>query len=93
MISFTTPKNLESFSQDSVATKSNAIVTYGPFNSIPPSTNEIFISKHQQPVVVHYYHDQPVLEVMQLRRSAEISHWGANLNIEDNVQLRNAGPA
>jgi len=92
VISFTTPKNLESFSQDSMATKSSATVTYGPFNSIPPSTNENFVSKHQQPVVVHYYHDQPVLEVTQLRRSAEISHWGANLNIEDDIHLHNAGP-
>jgi oligosaccharyltransferase complex subunit alpha (ribophorin I) len=92
VISFTAPENLEGFSQDNMATKSGATVTYGPFNSIPPSTNQNFISQYQQPVVVHYYHDQPVLEVVQLRRSAEISHWGANLNVEDNIHLHNAGP-
>lgn len=93
VISFTTPENLQDFIQDNVATKSGATVTYGPFNRIPSSTDENFISKHQQRVAVHYYHDQPVLEVAKLRRSAEISHWGANLNIDDNIHLHNAGPA
>jgi oligosaccharyltransferase complex subunit alpha (ribophorin I) len=84
--------NVEDFAADNVATKSGATVTYGPFNDLPPSTNDNFISEHQQPIIVHYNHDQPVLEVVQLTRSAEISHWGANLNIEDNIHLHNAGP-
>lgn len=32
------------------------------------------------------------MEVTRLSRSAEISHWGSNLNIQDEVDLRNAGP-
>jgi oligosaccharyltransferase complex subunit alpha (ribophorin I) len=93
VISFTTPKDVQEFTLDTPASQSGATVTYGPYNNIPPSANEDFIEKHQQPVVVHYFHEQPVLEVLKLTRSAEISHWGANLNIQDNVHLHNAGPA
>lgn len=42
--------------------------------------------------MIHYHHDQPVLELTKLERFAEISHWGANLNIEDKIVLYNAGP-
>ncbi|RDB22610.1 Dolichyl-diphosphooligosaccharide--protein glycosyltransferase subunit 1 [Hypsizygus marmoreus] len=92
IISFTTPENVQDFTLDIPATKSGATVTYGPYNNIPPSANEKFISKHQQPITVHYHHEQPVLEVLKLTRAAEISHWGANLNIQDNIVLHNAGP-
>lgn len=93
VISFTTPKDVQSFTLDTPASKSGATVTYGPYNNIPPSTDDNFIAEHQQPVTVHYFHEQPVLEVLKLTRSAEISHWGANLNIQDDIQLYNAGPA
>lgn len=33
-----------------------------------------------------------MLAVKSLRRVAEISHWGANLNINDDIHLYNAGP-
>lgn len=92
MISFTTPENIQDFTLETPATKSGSSVTYGPYNNIPSSTNEKFISTHQQPVIVHYHHEQPVLEVLKLGRTAEISHWGANLNIQDDISLHNAGP-
>ncbi|KAJ7095377.1 Ribophorin I [Mycena belliarum] len=91
--SYTTPKKLEDFTLDTPVTKSGATVTYGPYNGIAASANEEFISKHQQPVVIHYNYEYPVAEVPKLKRSAEISHWGANLNIQDEIHLRNAGPA
>jgi len=92
IISFTTPENVGAFTLEDPVTKSGATVTYGPYNNIPPSANKEFVSKHQQDTVVHYYHEQPVLEVAKLRRTAEISHWGANLNIQDDIDLYNAGP-
>ncbi|PPR06967.1 hypothetical protein CVT26_004287 [Gymnopilus dilepis] len=93
IISFTEPKNIESFVENAPGvSKSGATVVYGPYNSIPPSTTDDFIEKYQQPVTVHYYHEQPVLEVLQLKRSVEISHWGANLNTQDEIVLHNAGP-
>jgi oligosaccharyltransferase complex subunit alpha (ribophorin I) len=32
------------------------------------------------------------VEITSLKRVAEISHWGANLNIQNDIALRNAGP-
>ena len=77
---------------ESPVTKSGATVTYGPYNNIAPSTNADFVDKNQQRVAVHFNYDFPVLEVTKYRRSAEVSHWGANLNVQDEVNLRNAGP-
>ncbi|GLB33802.1 putative essential subunit of the N-oligosaccharyl transferase (OST) complex [Lyophyllum shimeji] len=92
VISYTTPENVQDFTLEAPVSKQGATVTYGPYHNIPPSTNDEFIKRHQQPVTVHYYHEQPVLEIMKLERAAEISHWGDNLNIQDNIVLYNAGP-
>jgi oligosaccharyltransferase complex subunit alpha (ribophorin I) len=51
------------------------------------------MAKFQQPISVHYSFDHPVLEIETLHRTAEVSHWGSNLNIEDKIHLHNAGPA
>ncbi|KAJ7180078.1 Ribophorin I [Mycena crocata] len=91
--SYTTPEELEDFTLDATVTKTGATITYGPYNNIAPSANEEFIAKHQQPISVHYNYDHFVSEVPKLKRAAEISHWGANLNIQDEIHLRNAGPA
>jgi len=93
VISYTTPEKAEAFASDGVVTKSGATITYGPYNDIPPSINTDFLTKHQEPLTVHYNYDTPVLEVTKLKRAAEISHWGANLNIQNEIHLRNAGPA
>lgn len=83
---------MDDFTNKNLVTKSGATLTYGPYDHIPPSTNREFIDKYQQPVVVHYNHEQPVVEVLSLQRSVEISHWGANMNTEDRILLHNAGP-
>jgi len=80
------------FARDGAVTKSGATITYGPYHKVRASVNAEFITKHQQPISVHYHFDHPVLEVKKLERSAEISHWGANLNIEDKIHLYNSGP-
>jgi oligosaccharyltransferase complex subunit alpha (ribophorin I) len=92
VISYTTPKDIETFANEGLVSKSGATVIYGPYNDIPSSALIDFIHKYQQPVTVHYHHDQPVLEVLDLKRSVEISHWGANLNTQDEIFLHNAGP-
>lgn len=76
---------------DTPVTKSGATVTYGPFNNIPASANADF-KNTQQRVTVHYEHDTPVMQITSLKRAAEISHWGSNLNIQDDIWLHNAGP-
>ncbi|KAJ7179143.1 Ribophorin I [Mycena filopes] len=91
--SYTTPQNVDAFTLDAPVTKTGATITYGPYNNIAPSANDKFISAHQQSVVLHFNYEYPVVEVPTLKRSAEISHWGANLNIQDEINLHNAGPA
>lgn len=85
------PENVE-FTSDAVVTKSGTTITYGPYYDIPPSASQEFVDKKQKHITVHYTHDYPVLEATKLQRAAEISHWGANLNIEDKYWLHNAGP-
>lgn len=89
---YTTPENLDGFTFDAPVTKSGATVTYGPYNDVPASSSKEFIENKQQTVLIHYNYDYPVIEISKLKRSAEISHWGANLNIQDEIHLRNAGP-
>ncbi|KAJ2931737.1 hypothetical protein H1R20_g5354, partial [Candolleomyces eurysporus] len=91
IISYTEPKGVEVFTGDAAATKSGANVVYGPYKDIPVTTSD-FIGQYQQPVTVHYHHDQPVLEVRKLKRAVEVSHWGANINTQDDITLHNAGP-
>lgn len=83
---------MDAFTLDSPATKSGATVTYGPYNNIAPSSTLDFTTNSQRRVTVYFKHDDPVLEVTKLQRTAEISHWGANLNIQDEIYLHNAGP-
>jgi oligosaccharyltransferase complex subunit alpha (ribophorin I) len=90
---YSTPEDMESFTQDAPVTKSGATLTYGPYNNIPSSANREFVEDKQKRISLQYVYPNPVLEVSKLERSAEISHWGANLNIQDNIWLHNAGPA
>ncbi|KAF7965817.1 hypothetical protein HWV62_41729 [Athelia sp. TMB] len=92
VLSYTTPENLDAFTLESPVTKSGTTVTYGPYNNIAPSANSAFIEAHQATINIHYHYDYPVLAIMQYKRAAEISHWGANLNIQDEIHLNNAGP-
>jgi oligosaccharyltransferase complex subunit alpha (ribophorin I) len=94
IISFTQPEIIDTFVADSVATKAatGTTVTYGPYNNVPESSNLDFTNEHQQIVSIHYVYDYPVVAISKLIREAEISHWGANLNIQDNIHLHNAGP-
>ncbi|KAF8914591.1 oligosaccharyl transferase alpha subunit [Mucidula mucida] len=93
ILSYTTPEDLSAFTDAETVTKSGATLTYGHYNNVPPSANEVFFAKTQKSLLIHYNHDYPLLEISKLKRSAEVSHWGANLNIQDEMVLHNAGPA
>ncbi|KAK1236568.1 dolichyl-diphosphooligosaccharide--protein glycosyltransferase subunit 1 [Marasmius sp. AFHP31] len=92
IISYTTPENVGEFTTENPVSKSGATVTYGPYNNVPESSSLDFVSKHQQPVSINYAYDFPVIEVTKMSRTAEVSHWGDNLNIQDDIVLHNAGP-
>lgn len=83
---------MEAFTFEAPVTKSGATLTYGPYSNIPPSANAEFTNGTQQHITIHYKHDEPVLEITKMNRAAEISHWGANINIQDDIWLQNAGP-
>ncbi|PVG00015.1 Ribophorin I [Serendipita vermifera] len=96
IISYSTPSELTKYAASSsdskeqaAGTKSGAVVTYGPFENIPGTTGTSF--SDQQQLTIHYEYDQPLITVVTLDRWAEISHWGDNLNIQDNVHIRNDG--
>ncbi|KAF9513259.1 hypothetical protein BS47DRAFT_1376772 [Hydnum rufescens UP504] len=90
--SYSDPPSLSRFAVNAPVTKSGASVTYGPFKDIPPSDDGGFSDEIQETVKVHYQYEKPLVTVALLRRAAEISHWGSNLNIQDNIHLRNDGP-
>ncbi|KAF8339080.1 oligosaccharyl transferase alpha subunit [Cantharellus anzutake] len=89
--SYSEPSSLSSYASNVPVTKSGAVVTYGPFQNIPPSADKAFFNNVQEIVKIHYVYDQPILTVSSLRRTAEISHWGDNLNIQDDIKLLNDG--
>ncbi|KAI0736193.1 oligosaccharyl transferase alpha subunit [Fomitopsis betulina] len=92
VISYSTPNGLDEYTLDSPVVKSGATITYGPFKNVPVTADARFLESKQKEITAHYNYDHPVLEITKLKRTAEISHWGANLNIEDKINLHNAGP-
>jgi oligosaccharyltransferase complex subunit alpha (ribophorin I) len=70
-------------------TKSGSTITYGPFHDVSSSLDGKF---EQKTAHIHYNYEFPVLEIPTMKRAAEISHWGDNLNIQDEIFLHNAGP-
>ncbi|OCF76992.1 oligosaccharyltransferase complex subunit alpha (ribophorin I) [Kwoniella mangroviensis CBS 8886] len=83
----------ETYTRDNTITKSGGTLTLGPFHSLPPTlgTSQNKIAE-QKPFSVHYETKDPVIGIRNLQRSAEVSHWGANLNIQDYIELVNEGP-
>ncbi len=89
--SYSEPQSLSRYASDAPVTKSGAIVTYGPYQNIPPSADRNFLNDIQETVKIHYGYDFPIFIISHLRRAAEISHWGDNLNIQDDIKLLNDG--
>lgn len=88
--SFTQPKDVSQWAQDDAASHIGNVITYGPFRNFAPSASDVF--DEQQTMQIHYPYEYPLVEIASYHRHAEVSHWGANLNIDDNIHLRNVGP-
>jgi oligosaccharyltransferase complex subunit alpha (ribophorin I) len=84
----------KTYTRDSDLTKASSTVTLGPFHSLPPTLGDIKGGKiaEQSPFHIHYETTHPVMGYRSLKRSAEVSHWGNNLNIQDEIDLVNMGP-
>lgn len=90
---FSDPSPPSVYAKDSQATKSGSTITYGPFVSIPASLSLGFRKEHQRRISVNYESNAPVPAVLSFKRSVELSHWGSNLNVQDDIHLKNGGPA
>ncbi|KAG9037725.1 dolichyl-diphosphooligosaccharide--protein glycosyltransferase subunit 1 [Tulasnella sp. JGI-2019a] len=89
---YSSPSSSKYASGDSMPyTKSATTVTYGPFRGVPSWTDATFQNDAKEQVTVHYELDSPYTTIKTLKRAAEISHWGSNLNIQDNIWLKNEG--
>ena len=80
----------KTYTRDSDLTKASSTVTLGPFHSLPPTLGSNGIA--QSPFHIHYETTTPIMGYRSLKRSAEVSHWGNNLNIQDEIDLVNMGP-
>jgi hypothetical protein len=41
---------------------------------------------------IHYQQPEAVASIRKLDRLVEVSHWGGNLAVQDNIDLFNSGP-
>lgn len=63
--------------------RSGNVVTYGPYTDVPPFSHaELY---------VHYQDSRPILVAKTLERKMEISHWGGNLNVQEDYELHHEG--
>jgi hypothetical protein len=58
-------------------------IVYGPLNDIPPLSTS--------PCNFHYEYKDPIITITSLKREMEVSHWGANLAVEEYYALRHDG--
>jgi len=72
---------------DAAHTKGGTLVTFTKF--IP---GEYVMGKQAIASVVYVQHEA-LAALRKLDRVVEVSHWGSNVAVQDNVQLYNAGPA
>ncbi|EJU06582.1 Ribophorin I [Dacryopinax primogenitus] len=82
---------LEDLAKEEPVVKSGATVTFGPFKSQPPTATKGF-NRTPYRVSVDFEMNIPSLTVVSLNRSVEVSHWGANMNTQDDYMLRNDAP-
>jgi oligosaccharyltransferase complex subunit alpha (ribophorin I) len=72
----------ESYSQLKPTAKSDSTITYGPYENVKPF--------EQNELNVHFENNAPFLNVNNLQRSIEVSHWG-NIAVEETIDLYHSG--
>jgi oligosaccharyltransferase complex subunit alpha (ribophorin I) len=61
---------------------SGSVLTYGPYDMIPPTMSS-------DKITVHYEYTAPITYIDHLERLIEVSHWGNNVAIEERYALTN----
>lgn len=72
----------ESFTKLKPVAYSDNLITYGPYENIPPFT----VNK----MIIHCENNNPFLSVTNLNRAIEVSHWGV-ISIEEVVDIAHTG--
>lgn len=69
--------------------KSKDTISFGPWSNVKALNS----GEPHKVARVHYTHTSPVVSIVESERHVEVSHWGDNLAVEDQLWLRNDGPA
>lgn len=80
----TASNEIISFTKYESLTSSGNKITYGPVTNVVQPNTEF-------PIRVHYVNNSPFLNVERHLRVLEVSHWGNNLNYQENYDTIHAG--
>ncbi|CAG0914485.1 unnamed protein product [Notodromas monacha] len=75
--------NIESYTKVKPVSVTDTSITYGPYENLPAFSEE--------EITVHYENNAPFLTVASLKRWIEISHWGGNIAVEEDVDVLHTG--
>ncbi|CAK9811570.1 Dolichyl-diphosphooligosaccharide--protein glycosyltransferase subunit 1 [Anthophora quadrimaculata] len=75
-------RNIESYTKFKPVSQSDSVITYGPYEKLPPFSYE--------ELNIHFENNNKFLTVTKLERSIEISHWG-NIAVEEHIDLLHTG--
>ena len=75
-------RNIESYTKLKPVSQSDSMITYGPYEKVPPFSYE--------ELNIHFENNNKFLTVTRLERSIEISHWG-NIAVEEHIDLLHTG--
>ncbi|XP_031839429.1 dolichyl-diphosphooligosaccharide--protein glycosyltransferase subunit 1 [Nomia melanderi] len=75
-------RNIESYTKLKPVSQSDSMITYGPYEKLPPFSHE--------ELNIHFENNNKFLTVIKLERSIEISHWG-NIAVEEHIDLLHTG--
>ncbi|XP_076656577.1 dolichyl-diphosphooligosaccharide--protein glycosyltransferase subunit 1 [Halictus rubicundus] len=75
-------RNVESYTKFKPVSQSDSMITYGPYEKLPPFSIET--------LNIHFENNNKFLTVVKLERSIEISHWG-NIAVEEHTDLLHTG--
>lgn len=70
-------------SEESPTKAAESSVLYGPYENVPAWS----YSK----LSVHFVNNSPFITITNMRKIIEVSHWGANVAVEQNINMVNQG--
>jgi oligosaccharyltransferase complex subunit alpha (ribophorin I) len=75
--------NLESKTEEKPSSSYGDTVLYGPYSDVKPY--------RFSPMRLHFENTKPFLRITNLVKDIEVSHWGANVAVEETYDIEHAG--